>query len=84
MSGVTAGAFTGFFQLTFDASALDSQRGSTAINGCGPTHLSKPIIIDSGYLGYIHRADKAFNLTPIEQTAGKKHYVAIVSIKSGC
>lgn len=32
------------------------------------THLSKPIIID---LGYILRADKAFNLTPIEQTAGK-------------
>lgn len=32
------------------------------------THLSKPIIID---LGYILRVDKAFNLTPIEQTAGK-------------
>lgn len=45
------------------------------------TYLSKPIIID---LGYILRADKAFNLTPIEQTAGKKHYVAIVLIKSGC
>ena len=41
-----AGAFTGFFHLTFDANALHSQLGSTAANG---TQLLHPVIIDLGF-----------------------------------
>lgn len=60
------GAFTGFFHLTFDASALDSQRGSSAINGSGPAHSLNPIIIDLGFspctVSYAHKEIASFSL----------------------